>query len=225
MIYLPTIGTKEMIQAQFSTLKRKAPKILPIGLLKRLRLHGVKKLMICNFHRIETQTTQKQMKKVIALIHATLANFPLSPITLAVMDWRKGATLPVVTWASEVKPAAAHKSVKLSKQVSVVLKAGIAYENMKANEGRETGPLPWGEWENLNYTIAHKGARYVRFTPSHKPEHKPKTRFFTMDCEVSRKEFASFLTPSDAAKLFSSEVPTCFNVKEANLIGLGEIEA
>jgi len=166
-----------------------------------------------------------KMKNVETLIHATLANVPLSPITREIMNWKKATHLPLVTWASEVKPAAEFKDMSLSKQVSATLRAGITYENMKVNEDKETGPLPWGEWENVNYTIAHKGQRYVRLTPSASKGQRPTSRFFADGVEVTREAFAAYLTPSEAKKLLEGESPTCFNVKESNLIGLGEIEA
>lgn len=172
------------------------------------------------------------MKNVESLIHSTLANVPLSPITREIMEWRKATHLPLVTWASEVKPAAAHADVKLSKQVSATLKAGINYSNTKTikegienGERDEVGSLPWGEWENVNYTIAHKGARYVRLYPSAAKNQTPTSRFFADGKEVTRQEFAAYLTPSDAKKLFSGETPACFCVKESNLIGLGEVES
>ena len=164
------------------------------------------------------------------MIDSTLAK--LSPITETVMNWRKATHLPRITWASEVKPAAVHKGVSLSKQVSATLKAGIDFANLSSvksaianGERGEVESLPWGEWEIFPFTILHKGNRYVRLYPSKAENQKPSTKFFADGAEVSREIFASYLTPSDAAKLFSGASPDCFNVKESNLIGIGEVEA
>ena len=45
------------------------------------------------------------------------------------------------------------------KESDMVIRLGVAYSNMKINEDRQTGQLPWGRWvEGLeNLVIEHKG--------------------------------------------------------------------
>ena len=160
------------------------------------------------------------------LVDTTLAN--LSPVTAEIMNFRKGAFSPLVTWTSEVKPAAAHKGVQLVKTTTACIRAGIDYANMKSvkdgiesGERGEVGPLPWGEWEVFGYTIQHKGQRYVRLTPA--GNNKPTTVFQVDGKTVSRAEFAEYLTPSDKEKLLNPVPPACFCVKENSLLGIGEL--
>jgi hypothetical protein len=62
----------------------------------------------------------------------------------------------------------------VEKVTSLVVRGGIDYDNMKVvKEGREDGSLPsenaglpWGEWAEFPYHIAHKGQDYARFYPA-----------------------------------------------------------
>ena len=55
-----------------------------------------------------------------------------------------GTNVIGVEWASEVRPAAAHKARVLRKVTTAVAMTGVEYANLSANNERETGPLPWG---------------------------------------------------------------------------------
>lgn len=159
-----------------------------------------------------------------------LINKSISPITAEIMNFKRGAFSPLVTWSSEIKPKAEFKALKLVKTTTAQIRAGINYANMQsvkdaiANDERgEVGPLPWGEWENFGYTITHKGERYVRLTPT--LNSKPSVIFSVNGKQVSRSEFAAYLTPSDSKKLLNPEPPACFTVKERGLIGIGQLES
>lgn len=131
-----------------------------------------------------------------------------------------------VSWKSAPTPASIHKKagIELEKITTAVCKAGIDFSNLSSvkdaiasGERNEVEGLPWGEWESFPFTISHKGERYVRLYPASqanqtKSEYKVNGEF------VTREVFASFLTPSDKAKMESGEKPLCFTVKESNLI-------
>ena len=161
------------------------------------------------------------MKNVINLINTTLAN--LSPVTSRLTEARKGTFQPV-TWKSNPRPAAIHKGIVLEKITSTVCKAGIDYANLgsvkagiASGERGEVEGLPWGEWELFPFTISHKGERYVRLYPAAQ-SNQSVTLYKVNGKQVGREVFAGYLTPSEAAKMESSERPACFTIKESNLI-------
>jgi len=159
------------------------------------------------------------------------------------------------SWVSPKKPAAAHKGHRLEKRSSGLFRAGIAFKNLcsvkdaiEAGERSEVGPLPWGVWEVVPYTITHKGNRYFRLTPLSKsiyfvdgiecekdvwtlaPEisrnkksvpdwSSLQTRYLVDGQEVSKEVFNSFLTPSESAE---REMPACITVKQEHFLSLGE---
>ena len=155
------------------------------------------------------------------LVDTTLAN--LSPVTARLMQAAKGS-FQSVTWKSNPKPAAIHKGITLEKQTTAVCKAGIDFANLssvkagiESGERGEVESLPWGEWEAFPFTIAHKGERYVRLYPAAQ-SNQVHTLYKVDGKQVDRAEFASYLTPSEAAKIDSGEKPACFTVRESNLI-------
>ena len=98
-----------------------------------------------------------------------------------------------VEWASEVKPAAAHKGVRLSKVVRATVRTGIDYANLAVNDGVDTGSLPWGEWAEFPYVVTHKGSDYARLYVA---DGSVRTAYFVDGAEVSREDFLAYLTPS-----------------------------
>lgn len=69
---------------------------------------------------------------------------------------RKG-TFINIEYKSFPKPLAAHKDAVIEKITKGVYRLGITYANMKINENKVTGPLPFGEWQPNyeNYIITH----------------------------------------------------------------------
>ena len=153
----------------------------------------------------------------------TAANTTASTADITLITQGKGQFVKV-SFKSTKKPAAAFKGTELVKVSSGVFRSGIDFSNLAsvkegiANGEREAvGSLPWGEWVSFPYLIAHKGEQYVRLYPS--VGHKVEVKHFVNGKEVSKDEFNSFLTPSDAKP--SSEAIECFTIKASNIISVG----
>jgi hypothetical protein len=69
------------------------------------------------------------------------------------------------------------------------------------------------------YIIEHKEAEYIRLYPT---DSKCETLYFVNGESTNRDTFASYLTPSDAAKMTSGEKPECFTIKRENIIATEE---
>ena len=125
---------------------------------------------------------------------AATATANLSTATIVMLDAlnRPGA-FQSVEWRSEVKPAAAHKTVALHKITSATVRTGIDYANLSVNDGAETGSLPYGQWAVFPYVITHKGNEYVRLYVT---DGSVRSRYYVDGVEVSRDEFNGYLTES-----------------------------
>jgi hypothetical protein len=133
-------------------------------------------------------------------------------------------------WKSNAKPAAAHKGVLLEKHTIGVVQAGVNYANLSAvKSGIESGErgevqeLPWGEWRSFPYIIEHKGVEYIRLYPSNGHNHRPKSVFFVNGEEVTKEEYAKYLTASEAKKVLDpsdEDRPLCFTIKAENILGI-----
>lgn len=129
-----------------------------------------------------------------------------------------------VTFKSNPKPAAAFKGVNLEKVTSMVIRTGVDFSNLTsvkdgiaAGERGEVQSLPWGSWVKFPFIISHKGEEFVRLTLA--ANSKPTTVFKVDGNEVTREEFAKFLTPSDAK---GSDKPLeVITIKFKNLITIG----
>jgi hypothetical protein len=133
-------------------------------------------------------------------------------------------------WKSEPTPAASHKKagVLLEKKTSAVCRAGINFANLSSvkidieeGERGEVQELPWGQWLSFPYVIEHKDSLYIRLYPS---DTKSNTIYYVNGEVVNKETFASYLTPSDAKKLFEGDKPECFTVKRDNIISTEEFE-
>lgn len=124
-----------------------------------------------------------------------------------------------VTYWSDVKPSAKCKQHTLRKLVIGRFTIGQEYkpESVDGNsEGSDDSrSLPWGEWESYPYVIRHNGSEYLRLTPQEGD--KPHVEFWVDGNEVTREQFAEYLTPANARKLFESRKPECINVKMTNV--------
>lgn len=122
-----------------------------------------------------------------------------------------------VEWQTDVRPAAAHKAVTLRKVTTAVVMTGVEYAGMSANNDRETGELPWGEWEQFPYIITHKGTEYARL---YTLDGSLRTIYLADGNVVSREDFGAYLTPSqrDAKRPNAG----CITVKMTNLRLVGE---
>lgn len=148
---------------------------------------------------------------------------------------KKGQYISAV-FQTEKKPSAQHKAVRLEKRTSGVFRAGIDYSNIaeiadaiEAGERGEVGSLPFGVWERFPYTILHTPARqteqvrYVRLYPSKNATHRVSVQYLANGVEVSREQFASYLTPSEAKEMLQGgKELVCFTIKHGNLLSLGK---
>jgi hypothetical protein len=129
-----------------------------------------------------------------------------------------------VVWKSNQTPAAAHKKagIILEKHTSAVCRAGINFANLSSvqqgiAEGTrgEVQELPWGRWKTFPYIIEHKDAEYMRLYPT---DSRCETIYFVNYVKVDKEIYASYLTPSEAAKMSSGEKPECFTIKMENIL-------
>ena len=137
------------------------------------------------------------------------------------MESRKGQKA-LAEWTSTVTTAAAHKGRVVQKHVRAVVEAGKAYANLNQNADRETGALPWGEWETFPFTITHKGADYLRL---YRHENGFIDVTYTIDGEqVTAEQVAEMLTPSARERRHDGPTLT-FTVKAENLTRIREATA
>jgi hypothetical protein len=138
-------------------------------------------------------------------------------------------------WKSNPTPAAAHKKagIILEKHTSAVCRSGINYANLSAVQNAiesgerpaEIGPLPFGTWKNYPYVIEHTNkegeyCEYLRLYPSGTP---PKSIYYVNGEEVTKEDFAQYLTASDANKLLNpkaEDAPLCFTIKKDNILSV-----
>lgn len=143
-------------------------------------------------------------------------------------------------WKSNPKPAAAFKDVLLEKHTVAVVQAGVDYANLSSvKQGIADGtrgevqPLSWGEWYTdpitgkswFPYVIKHKDEFYIRLTTSTASNHHANSVFFVNGEEVTKDEFAKYLTPSEAKKLLNptpEDTPPVFNIKLNNILAIPE---
>lgn len=136
-----------------------------------------------------------------------------------------------VFWKSNPSPAAVHKKngVILEKVTNAVVRAGIDFANLSSvkegianGERGEVQSLPWGEWKHFPYIITHKEKEYIRLYPS--VANTPKVKYFVNNAEVSKEDFAAYLTPSEANKLLNPEEKPieCFTITADNILGTEE---
>ncbi|MDD2470196.1 MAG: hypothetical protein PHI22_04640 [Bacilli bacterium] len=111
------------------------------------------------------------------------------------------------------------------KESDMVIRLGINYANMKINENKQTGQLPWGRWvEGLeNLVVEHKGKYYLRITstdPSY-PESGADviaTRYLRNGQEISKEEVIYMIGETKT----SSKASPVYNVKFENIVKLGK---
>jgi len=121
-------------------------------------------------------------------------------------------------WRSNTEPAAKFKDISIEKRTSAIVRAGINFANLQKSKGRETEPLPYGEWFKFPYVIKHNNTMYLRL---YSTESEQEETYFVDGKEVDKETFRSYLTPSAAKKL--DEEKDCFNIKLENVIGTEEL--
>jgi len=98
----------------------------------------------------------------------------------------------------------------------LVIRLGVNYANMKINEGRTTGSLPWGHWvEGLeNLVIEHKGNFYLRVTSAYSKNGK--SAYYYNGKPVDK----SFVIERLGEKKVASNNPDVYNIKFENILEL-----
>jgi hypothetical protein len=128
----------------------------------------------------------------------------------ALQSIRKG-TFAIARIVSEKKPLKAYRQHKILKVVLCTVRTGIEFKNLAVNEDRETGSLPWGQWEVYPYLITHKGNRYIRLYLGQSMK-----VFYLVDGVKVASEVAKFMLPKSKA----GEKPSCITVKESGLVSI-----
>ena len=172
--------------------------------------------LVCIFNRIPITTMSNTTANNYSLMNTNSMD-AISKITDA-----KGQFVSV-SFRSTKTPAKAFKGTVLEKVTAGTFRAGINFANLSSvKEGIATGErgevqsLPWGNWVKFPYLIENKGETYIRLYPTNGC--KVSSTFFVNGKEVSKEEFNSFLTPSDAKP--SDKPLECFTIKATNLISV-----
>ena len=128
----------------------------------------------------------------------------------ALQNIRKG-TFAIARIVSDKKPLKAYRQHKITKVVLATVRTGVEFKNLAINEDRETGSLPWGEWEVYPYAIQHKGNRYIRLYLGNSMK-----VFYLVDGVKVASEVAKAMLP----KSNSTGKPSCITVKESGLVSI-----
>lgn len=130
-----------------------------------------------------------------------------------------GVNVTDVEWTTEVKPAAAHKGVALSKRTRAKVLTGVGFDALAENNDRETGDLLWGSWVDglYPYVIEHTGKDGVRreYARLYTIDGSLETTHYVDGVEVTRETFAEYLTP--AARKPKRPVGGCLTIKIENV--------
>lgn len=148
---------------------------------------------------------------------------------IEVLKARKGQFIRIEYFTNPA-PAAAHKAHTLTKRTTMIVRTGIAFENLTsvkmaiaAGERPEVQPLAWGEWDVHPWLITHKGCEYLRVTIDGIPNHASST--YEIDGQpVSRGEFLALLTPAKRAEAESGDRPEVLTIKVPNIVSLAGID-
>ena len=110
------------------------------------------------------------------------------------------------------------------KESDMRIRLGISFANMKVNENKEIGSLPWGKWvEGLeNLVIEHKGNYYLRITTTNPKDLESAndviaTRYIKDGQLISKEEVVSLI----GEKKLVSKPSLVYNIKFDNILRLG----
>lgn len=131
----------------------------------------------------------------------------------------KGANI-VLEWTRDAKTRKGTAG-KVEKHVRMVGRIGVEYDNLNdVQEKRESGELPpvnqglpWGEWEEYPFLIAHKGKHYLRMYKGTSVVHVPKVEWRLNGQPVPREMVEPFLLASETAE----KEGDCFTCSVENL--------
>ena len=110
------------------------------------------------------------------------------------------------------------------KESDMRIRLGISFANMKVNENKEIGSLPWGQWvEGLeNLVVEHKGNYYLRITTTNPNDLESAndviaTRYIKDGELISKEEVINLI----GEKKLVSKPSLVYNIKFDNILKLG----
>lgn len=110
------------------------------------------------------------------------------------------------------------------KESDMRIRLGISFANMKVNENKEIGSLPWGKWvEGLeNLVVEHKGNYYLRITTTNPNDLESAndviaTRYIKDGQLISKEEVINLI----GEKKLVSKPSLVYNIKFDNILRLG----
>lgn len=116
-----------------------------------------------------------------------------------------------------------------SKQSTMNMRIGVSYANMKINEDKQTGELPWGKWVKgfENYIIEHtpKGKTELNYylrVSSKTPDNPDgntdtlETKYFHDGKEVTKEEVLAVV----GEKKLSSDFSAVYNINFDNILSI-----
>lgn len=127
---------------------------------------------------------------------------------------KKGA-FTKISQKTTKKPLAKYADSTIEKYTDLVVRMGISYPNMKQNQNRVTGPLPWGKWMAgyENYLIEHKGKVYLRLYKG--SVHKEKSVWYLNGKETTQKYL-------EENKIIGKQYDKdCYTILIDNIISIG----
>lgn len=115
------------------------------------------------------------------------------------------------------------------KRTSAYVRAGIEYANLAlvkdavaSGERGEVESLPWGEWADYPFIIAHKGKEYVRLYPAVFDNLSTPSVEWSIDGKpATYAQVEPFLLASEKRK-DDDDKPLCFTLKAEDVVALAE---
>lgn len=137
-----------------------------------------------------------------------------------------------IRYKSNPKPKAEFKNLNLEKITTTIMQSGVEFKNLKvvkeaiaSGERGGVGELPWGQYlsDFYPYIITHNDVLYLRIVPSQTANHRGRTDYFCDSKQITKEEFSTYLTNSEAKKLMeNTEGPIVYNIKLENLLDMPE---
>lgn len=182
--------------------------------------------------KIETVTNTKASLKTRAVYNQVLSTMSKAKISkdarsiVKQLKDCKGQHV-LVSWERPMKTRA-DVAMSIVKRTAAYVRAGIDYaklasvkEGIESGERNEVQPLPWGEWVEFPFIIAHKGNEYLRLYPSVFDNLTKKIAVeYVMDGVVSTAEQVK---PYCLASEFrvKDEPAKCFTINVDNILDIG----
>lgn len=132
----------------------------------------------------------------------------------------KKGTFVRMVWQSKptiLKAKTIHKGIEVRKETIGVVRFGIEYSNMQANQNKVVGAMTWGSWEdgNENYIITHtNGKKYLRVYTT---TIKPIVKYFLNGVETTKQ----FLIDNGIISSSDSNHTECFSIALENVLSIG----